>query len=210
MPWIWILAGPNGSGKTTIAREPKITQLTAGNPSLNADDVAKVLAEAADTPVTPEISLQAARSVDAAVAQHVKDGASFTVETVLSSPKYKTTVKEARKAGFNIGLIFVFTSRADLNVLRVSQRVRAGGHNVPNDKVRSRWIKSIDNLGWFASRADQLLVIDNSRTPEFLVEKEPDTECWQNTHIATPAVAASLARAGDALSRRARRLSTAD
>lgn len=124
MPWIWILAGPNGSGKTTIAREPKIIQLTAGNPSLNADDVAKVLAEAADTPVTPEISLQAARSVDAAVAQHVKDGASFTVETVLSSPKYKPTVKEARKAGFNIGLIFVFTSRADLNVLRISQRSR--------------------------------------------------------------------------------------
>lgn len=210
MPWIWILAGPNGSGKTTIAREPKVIALTAGSPSLNADDVAKVIAEAADTPVTPEISLQAAHSVDAAVEQHVKDGASFTVETVLSSPKYKATVKEARKAGFKIGLIFVFTSRADLNVLRVSQRVSAGGHHVPKDKVRSRWIKSIENLGWFACRADQLLVVDNSRTPEFLVEKEPDTECWQHMPIATPEVATTLERAAGALSRRARRLSTSD
>lgn len=208
MPWLWILAGPNGSGKTTIAAHPRVIALMAGSPSLNADDVAKRLAELEGTEVTSEISLQAARLVDQDVDRHVKEGIGFTVETVLSSPKYKAIVKEARKSGFQIGLIFVFTSRADLNVLRVSQRVSAGGHHVPKDKVRARWIRSIENLGWFASRADQLLVIDNSRTPEFLVEREPDNECWQRSSISTEAVAYSLRRAQVALIRNASRRPT--
>lgn len=208
MPWLWILAGPNGSGKTTIAADPRVISLMAGSPSLNADDVAKRLADVEGTPVTQEISLQAARLIDREVDRHVKEGLGFTVETVLSSPKYKAIVKQARKAGFQIGLIFVFTSQPDLNVLRVSQRVRAGGHHVPKDKVRSRWFRSIENLGWFAGRADQLLVIDNSRTPEFLVQRQPDEECWQLKAISTEAVANSLYRAQMALIRSAGRRST--
>lgn len=207
MPWLWILAGPNGSGKTTIAAHPRVISLMAGSLSLNADDVAKWLAEHDDTEVTPDISLKAARLVDHEVDQHVKKGLSFTVETVLSSQKYKATVKEARRSGFQVGLIFVFTSRSDLNVLRVSQRVRAGGHHVPTDKVRARWIRSIQNLRWFASRADQLLVIDNSSTPEFLVERQPDSDCLQLADISTEAVADSLRRAERAIERSARRRS---
>lgn len=194
MPWLWILAGPNGSGKTTIAAHPRVISLMAGSPSLNADDVAKQLADREGTAVTQRISLQAAHLVDGEVDRHVEEGLGFTVETVLSSPKYKAIVKQARQSGYQIGLIFVFTSQPDLNVLRVSQRVRAGGHHVPKDKVRSRWARSIANLGWFGGRADQLLVIDNSRTPEFLVERQPDKECRQLKAVSTEAVANSLYR----------------
>ena len=180
----------------------------AGSPSLNADDVAKRLADLDGTPVTQDISLRAARIIDREVDRLVKEGLGFTVETVLSSAKYKSIVKQARKAGFQIGLIFVFTSQPDLNVLRVSQRVRAGGHHVPKDKVHARWFRSIENLGWFAGRADQLLVIDNSRTPEFLVQRQPDEECWQLKPISTKAVANSLYRAQMARIRTAGRQST--
>ncbi|PZR93463.1 MAG: hypothetical protein DI537_10075 [Stutzerimonas stutzeri] len=201
MPWLWILAGPNGSGKTTIAAHPAVMALMAGTPSLNADELAKKIAEAEGTAVTREISLQAARSIDAEVDKHVDDGRSFSVETVLSSMKYKATVRRARRAGFQIGLIFVFTSRADLNVLRVSQRVMAGGHDVPKDKVRARWTSSINNLAWFAGRADQLLVIDNSRAPEFLLERTPRGGCRQLGEISTEAVAKSLSKVGQAIRR---------
>jgi predicted ABC-type ATPase len=61
-----------------------------------------------------------------------------------------------------VRLVYVTTTHPDINVARVAQRVLAGGHHVPEDKIRERWQRSMDNLAWFAARADRLVVVDNS------------------------------------------------
>lgn len=59
-------------------------------------------------------------------------------------------------------LVYITTKHADINVGRVAQRVRLGGHDVPQDKIRERWVRSMDNLPWFAARADRVVIADNS------------------------------------------------
>ncbi|HRI49822.1 MAG TPA: hypothetical protein PLW65_06535 [Pseudomonadota bacterium] len=59
-------------------------------------------------------------------------------------------------------LVYVTTESPDINVKRVAVRVAKGGHDVPEDKIRKRWRESMDNLPWFAARADRLVVADNS------------------------------------------------
>ena len=64
--------------------------------------------------------------------------------------------------GLIFRLVYVTTVSPDLNVERVRQRVLSGGHDVPEDRIRSRWDRSMINLTWFAQRADRALVLDNS------------------------------------------------
>ncbi len=86
----------------------------------------------------------------------------FVLETVLSSDKYKSLVPVARRMGLIFRLVYVTTASSDINVERVRQRVLAGGHDVPADRIHARWHRSMDNLAWFAARADRLIVADNS------------------------------------------------
>jgi predicted ABC-type ATPase len=91
-------------------------------------------------------------------------GGAVGVETVLSTPKYRPLVSEVRQAGGFIGLIYVFLSSSQIAVERVAVRVGRGGHDVPRSKIHSRWRRSLDELGWFASNASAFWVFDNSRS----------------------------------------------
>jgi predicted ABC-type ATPase len=71
-------------------------------------------------------------------------------------------VEKARSLGLLFWLVYVTTLDPELNVERVWDRVQAGGHDVPSDAVRQRWHRSMDELTWFAARADKLIVVDNS------------------------------------------------
>jgi predicted ABC-type ATPase len=132
-------------------------------PKLNADRVARALVEEeqATTAAPPQV-LEAARLVDTTAQCLTLLREPFVLETVLSSDKYRSLVPAARRAGLIFRLVYVTTMHPDINVARVRQRVLAGGHDVPVDKIRERWQRSMDNLGWFAARADRLVVVDNS------------------------------------------------
>lgn len=84
------------------------------------------------------------------------------VETVLSSSKYRALVERAKARGFEVRMIYVLLNSAALQVERVRIRVASGGHDVPEDKIRSRRARSFAQLGWFAGQVDQLVVFDNS------------------------------------------------
>ncbi len=84
------------------------------------------------------------------------------VETVLSSPKYQRLVLAARSRGFEVRMIYVVLMSAEMQLARIRERVASGGHDVPEDKVRSRRTRSFEQLAWFAQHVDQLWIYDNS------------------------------------------------
>lgn len=156
-----VVAGPNGSGKTTVV-SAYIDERFPRLPKLNADAVALEL-RGADAGLTgDELAERAASIVDARAHRLAGDATPFVIETVLSSDKYRGLVELARARGLIFRLVYITTVDPATNVERVRQRVASGGHDVPEDRIRSRWTRSMDNLPWFAVRADRLLVADNS------------------------------------------------
>lgn len=159
-PMILVFAGPNGSGKSTI------TQFfdTVGTYT-NADDM---------------VSATGMKNEDAAVLadkmryDSIKNKEDFTFETVLSS-RYKLDILEKAKAeGYFIKCIFVLTVDPAVNVARVAARVSLGGHNVDEDKIRSRYVKSLGNIKNLIELCDILHVYDNTEEPIRIIRKHKD------------------------------------
>jgi predicted ABC-type ATPase len=162
LPWFWIVAGPNGAGKTTLV-EKGIIQAIVGHDlvTLNADVRTRELL-AAD-PLMPDANLHAAIETDARVAACIEQHVDVLVETVLSSDKYLDDIERARTLGYQVGMIYVGLGSSRDAVRRVALRHARGGHDVPPDKVVSRWSRSIAMLGRMANKLDRLFVFDNTR-----------------------------------------------
>lgn len=163
-----LIAGPNGSGKTTVADDYVQTRFPIW-PKLNADRVALALKEEpASSPSQAGLAsaerpeLQAAQLIDTTARCLILLREPLVLETVLSSDKYQPLIPACRRASLIFRLVYITTKGPEINVARVEQRVRLGGHDVPEDKIRERWHRSMDNLPWFAARADRLVVADNS------------------------------------------------
>jgi predicted ABC-type ATPase len=158
-----LVAGPNGSGKSTVA-DIYIQERFPDWPKLNADRVAVSLAEEdAEARGSVKLALRAAQIIDAEAGRLVESREPFVLETVLSSDKYCPLVPAVRSVGLIFRLVYITTVDPELNVARVGARVLEGGHDVPAEKIRERWHRSMDTyLPWFAARADRLVVLDNS------------------------------------------------
>ncbi len=148
-----ILAGPNGSGKSSL-----YGRLGAPGVFVNADMVARRL-----SPSRPEAAaLQAGREVVATLDRLMSDGADFAYETTLSSAQSLAVMRRARSTGYDVSLVFVLLSNADLNVARVGQRVAMGGHDIPEAVVRRRHEGAMARLRLAVPLADFVVVFDNS------------------------------------------------
>jgi predicted ABC-type ATPase len=98
------------------------------------------------------------------------------VETVLSTGKYRKLIRHARGRGFEIRLIYVLLKSADLQRERIRLRVEEGGHFVPDEKVRSRRLRSFRQIRWFCMHADRAYFFDNSTgDPELIATREQGT-----------------------------------
>ena len=87
---------------------------------------------------------------------------SFTFETVMSSPDKPELLRRAQEAGFRTYLYFVATDDPEINISRVASRVRAGGHDVPTDKIVARYTRSLELLTGAIQSADRAYLFDNS------------------------------------------------
>jgi predicted ABC-type ATPase len=155
---IIIIAGPNGAGKTTFAREflPK----EAGCPAfVNADLIAAGL-----SPFAPEaVAFQAGRLMLETVAQHVARRNSFAVETTLSGLGYARQIPRWRAAGYGVELHFLSLPCADMAVRRVAERVRHGGHDIPEATIRRRYDAGLQLLNRvYKHLVDEWILYDNS------------------------------------------------
>ncbi len=155
MKQLWLLAGANGSGKSTFYH----TQLEPlGLPFINADIIAREF-----FPNAPEAhSYDAAKIAEEIRQQLLFENRSFCFETVFSHPTKIDFVARAKSLGFEVILVFIHLDFVELNKARVSQRVREGGHFVPDDKVESRVPRTLANVKATLPLCDQARFLDNS------------------------------------------------
>jgi predicted ABC-type ATPase len=154
---IVIVAGPNGAGKSTFVETfLKPTSILVVNP----DEVAKGL-----SPDSPEaLAYEAARVADAWRRDLAARGVSFCMETVFSDPHGAKVdfLKECRSKGYTVVMVFIGLESADLSRGRIIERVEAGGHDVPDDKILARFPRTFANLRQALTFVDQAFLFDNS------------------------------------------------
>ena len=154
-PEIWVIVGGNGAGKSTFYRtflEPQRI------PFINADIIAKEIA-----PENPEAaSYDAAELAAQQRTQAIKEQQNFCFETVFSHPSKIDFLALAKAAKYEINLVVIFVSDAEVNKARVKQRVSEGGHDVPEDKIESRIPRTHKNIGMAVDLCDYVYIFDNS------------------------------------------------
>jgi predicted ABC-type ATPase len=151
-----VVAGPNGSGKTTFAQE-YLSQHPAAY--LSADAIAAEI-----SPDAPESARFAAgRRFLTELAARLAADESVLVESTLSGHRFRRFLEEARTSGFATTIVMLFLDSADTCVARVRERVRRGGHDVPESDVRRRFLRSLRNF-WQSYRflTDDWLLIYNA------------------------------------------------
>ncbi len=132
-PLIIIVAGPNGSGKTTFAR--KFLPGFGVTEFVNADLIAAGL-----SPFDPSrAALQAGKLMLELIEGRVRERKNFGFETTLSGRNYARRITSWREKGFAVQLIFLGLPSADMAVERVRTRVCQGGHNIAEDVIRRRF-----------------------------------------------------------------------
>ena len=157
-PVILVFAGPNGSGKSTLAGV-----IPHYGVYINADDLKK------EYGIT---DLEAAQKAEALRNKLLEKTADFTFETVLSTERNLLLLRRAKENGYEIKCIYVLTSNSDINVIRIKGRVFEGGHDVPVDKIRSRYQKALKLLPDIIDVCDRILIYDNSVMPVLVFIKD--------------------------------------
>lgn len=174
---VLVFAGPNGSGKSTIAEQFPIV-----GTYVNADDIKKMKNCSA---------LEAANEAETICYRLIERGMDLTFETVLSSDYKLKLLEYAEKRGYQIIAIYVTTCDPNINVQRVHWRIDHGGHPVPDDRIKSRYYKSLLNLPKLAKLADATYVYDNTgQTPALICKASKEggreyypTEYWTREQI---------------------------
>lgn len=138
-PVLIILAGPNGSGKTTFATQLREHEWGMKCKAINADELAEQLGGWNDATCIAQAQMMVREQLITALEQ----GEDIIYETVFSHPSKLELIKQARDKGYFIRLFFICTESPRINIDRVAERYAKGGHTVPGDKVSSRYNRAL-------------------------------------------------------------------
>ena len=161
-----IIAGPNGAGKTTFAR--LFLPAEAHCPHfINADLIAAGLA-----PFAPETAVvKASRLMLEEIDRHTRNGISFAFETTLSGMSYLRRITQWRAQGYRVSLFFLRLPYAEIAIARVTERVRQGGHNIPEAVVRRRFVAGWQNFQLhYRAAVDDWVIYDNAGSAPVMLE----------------------------------------
>ena len=158
-PVLIVIAGPNGSGKTTITQKILNHQWLEDAVYINPDQIAM---DVFGDWNSKEAILKAVSYCETLREECLSNRKSLIFETVLSAADKVDYIQRAKAAGFFIRIFFVATSHPAINASRIANRVMKGGHDVPIAKVVSRYYKSILNCKRLSHIADRTYVYDNS------------------------------------------------
>ncbi|MBQ7176430.1 MAG: hypothetical protein IJS08_03360 [Victivallales bacterium] len=171
-PTCHIVAGPNGSGKTTFAMKYLPSIVSCKN-FINADEIAKGISPLDFTAG----QLQASKLFLCELEQKINNRETFAFETTLAGRVYLSRIREWRKQGWQVSLWFLYLPSAEFSAQRVALRVQQGGHNVPEETIIRRFPRTVKNLFDYAEICDSTFCFDNSQErirPIF--EKRLDTD----------------------------------
>jgi predicted ABC-type ATPase len=161
MPKVVVIAGPNGAGKSTTAPAVLRDALKV-HEFVNADTIAAGLS--AFSPET--VALTAGRVMLKRVRELAHEGRDFAFEATLASRTFAPWLNLLQAGGYKFHLVYLWLPTVELAVARVAERVRRGGHAVPEGIVRRRYDRSLNNFFNLYSRfADSWMMLDNSIRP---------------------------------------------
>ncbi len=159
-PKLFVVAGPNGAGKTTYVFST-IERLAGSAEFVNLDEIARGL-----SPLRPAAARQRAARVALEMTRNlIVQRKIFTLETTLAGKTHLRTLHSAREAGFKIILLYFCPPAVEVCLSRVARRVSEGGHDVPEDDIRRRFVRSLHNLPLYARLSDLWRMFDVSRLP---------------------------------------------
>lgn len=187
----FIIAGPNGSGKTTFSISLiKNTKILTGM-HLNADIILKASESTSKYKnLTPhEKHQQVSNLIDKKIDELIEAGENLILETVFSSSYKLQTFQKLKDAGYFINMIFVSTLDPLINVQNVALRVEKGGHDVPINKILSRYKGAHENLHKIVKDVECLILIDNSvinQTPVIYSALSSGSKCFINDKKTIP------------------------
>lgn len=158
-PILIIIAGPNGSGKTSITNKILHHEWLEDCLYINPDNIAK---DTFGDWNSEEAVMKAAKLATQMRETCIEEGKSLIFETVLSASEKIDFIQKAKNKGYFIRMFFVGTESPTINASRIAQRVMKGGHDVPITKIITRHSKSIANSCIVAQIIDRAYFYDNS------------------------------------------------
>ena len=158
-PVMCIVAGPNGSGKTTTTEQLLKNEWGADSLYINPDNIAQ---EQYGDWNSADAVLKAAQTATGQRYECLSNGTDFVFETVFSSVEKMDFLRKAKDAGFFIRIFYVCTESPLININRIAQRYLNGGHEVPISKTISRYYSSLKNISEAIKIADRVYLYDNS------------------------------------------------
>ncbi len=173
-----VIAGPNGAGKTTLA--PRLLRDTFGLMEyVNADPIA--LGLSAFRPET--VAFQAGRVMLTRLHELVEKRVSFAFESTLATRSHVPWIRSACERGYEFHLFFLWLTSPDLAVERVEERVRLGGHDVPDEVVRRRYERGARNFfRFYMGLAKTWVIYDNSGSGARLLIAAGDQKQGMTVH----------------------------
>lgn len=180
MPTLYVIAGPNGIGKTTSSYDV----IPLNTPIINSDEIAKEIKNTGILPVgnTQEYSnSEAIRLME----EQRKLNNSFAIETNLADVDTWKFLLEMQKTGYELHVLYMSTDNLDVLNKRIKERVQLGDHFVNPSIVEERYVTGLKLLNHYFSRPDKLQLFDNSTTVQllanirqgeniYLIQKLPD------------------------------------
>ncbi len=157
-PVCWIIAGPNGAGKTTFALQ-YLPHVAGCEIFVNADLIAAGFA-----PLAPEgRAVAASRMFLHEIEKNIRAKQDFGFETTLSGLAYRKLIKRLQLEGWRVELIYLALPSVELAKCRVAERVRHGGHDIPEADIARRYFRSLDNFfGEYVFLADHAVCYCNA------------------------------------------------
>lgn len=168
-----IIAGPNGSGKTSCFKDmcDKLLITLDGGPYLCCDDIVLQLKQYGLILNEEALYRKAQSIVFKKRNDFMEQGISFVYETVCSHPSHLDYFSNLKDNGFNLSLFYIATDCVDINISRVAQRVCNGGHDVPIEKIKDRYERCLKIYPHLLALSDTAWVCDNSDHPEVCLRK---------------------------------------
>ncbi|HEY1948787.1 MAG TPA: AAA family ATPase [Bryobacteraceae bacterium] len=173
MPVLTVFGGPNGSGKSSIIER---VAFEGKHNLLDSDAIAKRL-----NPNNPgQSAIAAARDVLRRTHAYIEAGQSFAVETTLAGSWILTAMQAALQQGWMVRVVYICVDTPERNIRRVRERVLQGGHDVPDEDIRRRYARSLQNIQAALKIVGQCTVYDNSGAePRKVLETRAGVIVWQ-------------------------------
>jgi predicted ABC-type ATPase len=181
-PTLYLFAGSNGAGKTTFARA-YLRQLDPIPRFLNADEIARGL-----SPLDPEkLAVRAGKLLLREIQSCMESRHPFGLESTLSGTTYTKLLKQAKSTGYQIEIHYLWIPSPSLAIRRIAQRVKMGGHSVPDADVKRRFSRSLTHfLEIYAPLADGWTFRNNSVQPASLLFDSANSNLEQVKQFLSP------------------------